>query len=139
MGRTSLTPSAVHADPLLHDQRRTSAFSTFSKRLADLRAQGLVHAKRGPHFLEHAVESLRTRLLLVDRERLDDLGGGQLLHACFERGIGARLGVEGPAGLARLGRELLLDACDLLALLVAEGERLEHLLLADLAALRTRP
>jgi len=126
-------PAAVQADPLLHDHATDFGLLDLVERLADLRAQGLVHAKRNPHFLEDAFEGLRTRLLLVDRERLDDLGGGQLLHARFECGIRTCLGVERPLGLARLSRELLLDACDLLALLVAERERLEHLLLADLA------
>ena len=125
--------AAVQADPLLHDHPPDFGLLDLFERLAGLRAQGLVHAERGPDFLEHAFEGLRARLLLVDRERLDDLGGGQLLHARFECGIRACLGVESPLGLARLSREVLLDACDLLALLVAEGERLEHLLLADLA------
>jgi hypothetical protein len=126
-------PATVQADPLLHDHATDFGLLDLLERLAGLRAQGLVHAERGPHFIEHAFEGLRARLLLVDREGLDDLGGGQLLHASFERGIRASLGVEGPLGLARLSREVLLDACDLLALLVAEGERFEHLLLADLA------
>ena len=74
------------------------------------------------------------RLLLVHGQRLDHLGRGQLLHPRLERRIGARLGVEGPAGLGRLGHELLLDPGQLLAALVAEGQRLEHLLLADFLA-----
>ena len=117
-------------------RRRTSAFSTLSRASRTFGRDRLVGADSRADFLEDGLQRLGARLLLVDRERLDDLGGRQLLHAGVQSRIGARLGVERPAGLARLRRELLLDAGELLALLVTEGERLEHLLLADLASPR---
>jgi hypothetical protein len=129
-----LDAAAVHADAFLHDEPAHLGLLDLLEVAAGLRPVRLVAADGREHLLEDGVEGLATRLLLVHGQRLDHLGRGQLLHARLERRIGARLGVEGPAGLGRLGHQLLLDPGQLLAPLVAEGQRLEHLLLADFLA-----
>ena len=113
--------------------RRTSAFSTLSKYSRALAAPPSSPPMAAQTSSKIASRALGARLLLVDRERLHDLGGRHLADLGLEDRVGPGLGVEGPARLARLPRQVLLDPRQPLAFLVAEGQRLEHLLLADLA------
>src|SRR3972149_6098313 len=144
IGRISFTLRPSTRSPLSTISRRTSACSTFSKYSRALgrpasaipRPPGLVDPERLSVLTEHRLERLRPDLLLVDGQGLDHLGRGGVSDPGLEGRIRPGCGIEGPARLGRPGHELLLHPGEPLALLLTEGESLEHLLLADLLAAR---
>ena len=131
---------AVHANALVYDQAPHLALLDLLEVLPRFRlrrrlVRHVIHAhEMSPYRLESGHHGLGTRLLLMNGEGLGHPGGGDLLNLGLEGRIGPGIGVEGPARLGRLAHEVLLDARQRLALLVAEGERFEHLVFADLPA-----
>jgi hypothetical protein len=122
-----LDATPVDADALVHDEPADFGLLHLFEILVRLGFHGrlvqhMVHRDQtGPGRLEGGGQGLGPRLLPVDGERLRYAGGRHLLHLALQGRIRARVGVEGPAR-RRLRHQLLLDACQLLALLMAEGE-----------------
>jgi hypothetical protein len=141
-GTDFLDAAPVDADALVHDEPPDFGLLDLLEVLVRLGlhrrlVRHVIHRhEMDPGRLEGGRQRFGARLLLVDGERFHHAGSRHLLHLALQGGIGPRLGVESPARLGRLRHQLLLDARELLALLVAEGEGLEHLVLRDLLAAR---
>ena len=93
-----------------------------------------------PHLVEHAADRLGARVLLVRRQRGGQLAAppGSRTRAASARSSPA-FGSNVQRGLPACADQLLLDARQPLALLVAEGDRLQHLVLGALPWRPPRP
>src|SRR2546426_9702003 len=98
----------------------------------------LVGAEGRPHLVEDVMHGLRAGVLVRRGERLRQLGLRQLTHTRLQAWVPARVRIELPARLARAACEVLLNARELLALLVAEGDRLQHRFFGDFLGARDR-
>jgi hypothetical protein len=123
--------ATVDANPLLYDEPADLGGGDLLEGLANGDLLRLVAPERGEDLVEHVVDRVRARVLLMGAQRRGDLRLRQLLHTGPQCWVLAGLGIERPARLRGAADEILLQPRQLLAFGVAERDRLEHGLFRD--------